>query len=70
MALESCEILAIDNKRYFFRLSSTEETDGNLVLKEALTSEWYMPRGYDKDLKYYLMPINLVKFNTETENEE
>ena len=70
MALESCEVLAIDNKRYFFRLSRTEETDGNLVLEEALISEWYMPRGYDKDPKYYLMPINLVKFNTEMENEE
>lgn len=68
MALESCEVLAIDNKKYFSRLSSTEETDGNLVLAKALISEWYMPRGYDKDPKYYLMPINLVKFNTEMEN--
>ncbi len=70
MALESCEILAIDNKRYFFRLSSTEETDGNLVLGKAITYPWYMPRGYDKDPKFYLMPINLVEFNTEMENEE
>ena len=70
MALESCEILAIDNKQYFFRLSSTEETDGNLVLAKALTYPWYKPRGYDKDPKCYLMPINLVKFNTETETEE
>ena len=70
MVLESCDILAIDNQKYFFRLSRTEETDGNLVLEEALISEWYMPRGYDKDPKYYLMPINLVKFNTEMENEE
>ena len=70
MVLESCDILAIDNQKYFFRLSSTEETDGNLVLAKALTYPWYKPRGYDKDPKYYLMPINLVKFNTEMENEE
>ena len=70
MALESCEILAIDNKEYFFRLSDTQETDGNLLLKRTILEDWYMPRGYDKDPKYYLMPINLVKFNTETENEE
>ena len=70
MALESCEVLAIDNKRYFFRLSSTQETDGNLRLKSTILEDWYKPRGYDKDPKYYLMPINLVKFNTEMENEE
>ena len=70
MALESCEVLTIDNKKYFFRLSSTEETDGNLVLAKVLIYPWYMPRGYDKDPKYYLMPTNLVKFNTEMENEE
>ena len=68
MALEFCEVLAIDNKRYFFRLSSTEETDGNFILKRTILADWYKPRGYDKDPKYYLMPINLVKFNTETEN--
>ena len=69
MALEFCEVLAIDNKRYFFRLSSTEETDGNFLLEVTILNDWYMPRGYDKDPKYYLMPINLVKFNTETEME-
>ena len=69
MALESCEVIAIDNKKYFFRLSSTEETDGNLVLRKAITYPWYKYRGYDKDHKYYLMPINLVKFNTETGTE-
>ena len=68
MALESCEILAIDNKRYFFRLSSTEETDGNFLLESTILDDWYQYRGYDKDPKYYLMPINLVKFNTGTEN--
>lgn len=70
MALESCEILAIDNKRYFFRLSSTEETDGNFLLEDTILDDWYKPRGYDKDPKCYLMPINLVKFNTKPENEE
>lgn len=68
MALESCEVIAIDNKKYFFRLSDTQETDGNFLLKSTILNYWYMPRGYDKDPKYYLMPINLVKFNTETEN--
>ena len=68
MALESCEILAIDNKRYFFRLSSTEETDGNFLLEVTILNDWYMPRGYDKDPKFYLMPINLVKFNIRPEN--
>jgi len=63
MDLESCEMLAIDNKRYFFRLGATQETDGNLVLYMAITSGWYMPRGYDKDPKYYLLPFDLVKFN-------
>ena len=69
MALESCEVIAIDDKRYFFRLGATEETDGERVLYKALTSDWYQDRGYDKDTKYYLMPINLAKFN-KTENEE
>lgn len=68
MALESCEILAIDNKGYFFRLSDTNETDGYFNLEETILNEWYKPRGYDKDPKYYLMPVNLVCFNTETEN--
>ena len=68
MALESCEVLAIDNKRYFFRLSSTEETDGNFQLENTILNDWYQYRGYDKDPKYYLMPINLVKFNTRPEN--
>ena len=68
MALESCEVLAIDNKRYFFRLSSTEETDGNFLFKITILDDLYKPRGYDKDPKYYLMPINLVKFNTKPEN--
>lgn len=71
MALESCEVIAIDNRKYFFRLSDTQETDGNFLLKSIILDDWYMPRGYDKDPKYYMMPINLVKFNTtETENEE
>ena len=69
MALESCEVLAIDNKRYFFRLSSTQETDGNFLLESTILNYWYQYRGYDKDPKYYLMPINLVKFNNETETE-
>ena len=69
MALESCEVLAIDNKRYFFRLSSTQETDGNFLLESTILNDWYQYRGYDKDPKFYLMPINLVKFNTETEME-
>lgn len=68
MALESCEVLAIDNKRYFFRLSSTEETDGNFLLESTILDYCYKPRGYDKDPKYYLMPINLVKFNIRPEN--
>ena len=68
MALESCEVLAIDNKRYFFRLSSTQETNGNFLLEGTILNDWYQYRGYDKDPKYYLMPINLVKFNTGTEN--
>jgi len=68
MALESCEVIAIDNRKYFFRLSDTQETDGNFLLKTTILNDWYMPRGYDKDPKYYLMPINLVKFNTEMEN--
>lgn len=68
MVLESCEVLAIDNKKYFFRLSDTQETDGNFGLKSTILNDWYQYRGYDKDPKYYLMPINLVKFNTGTEN--
>ena len=68
MAFESCEVLAIDNKKFFFRLSDIQETDGNQILEKVITYPWYMPRGYDKDPKYYLMPINLVKFNTEMEN--
>ena len=68
MALESCEVIAIDNRKYFFRLSDAQETDGNFLLKTTILNDWYMPRGYDKDPKYYLMPINLVKFNTEMEN--
>ena len=68
MALESCEILAIDNKRYFFRLSDTNETNGSFSLKATILKEWYKPKGYDKDPKYYLMPVNLIYFNTETEN--
>lgn len=69
MALESCEVIAVDNKKYFFRLSDTQETDGNFLLKSTILNDWYKHRGYDKDPKYYLMPINLVKFNTETETE-
>lgn len=68
MALESCEVLAIDNKKYFFRLSDTQETDGNFLLESTILNDWYQYRGYDEDPKFYLMPINLVKFNTETEN--
>ena len=68
MALESCEVLAIDNKRYFFRLSSTQETEGNFLLESTILNDWYQYRGYDKDPKYYLMPINLVKFNIRPEN--
>lgn len=67
MALESCEVIAIDNKNYFFRLSDTQETDGNLVLKKTIISNWYKHRGHDKDPKFYLMPINLVKFNNDGE---
>ncbi len=70
MALESCEVIAIDNKNYFFRLSDTQETDGYHLLRPAILNNWYKLRGYDKDPKFYLMPINLVKFNPETENEE
>lgn len=69
MALESCEVIAIDNKKYFFRLSDTQETGGNYLLKITILNDWYQYRGYDKDPKFYLMPINLVKFN-QTENEE
>lgn len=64
MALESCEILAIDNKKYFFRLSDTNETDGYYSLEKAILNECRKPRGYDKDPKYYLMPVNLIYFNT------
>ena len=67
MALESCEVIAIDNKNYFFRLSDTQETDGNLILKKTIISNWYKHRGYDKDPKFYLMPINLFKFNNDGE---
>lgn len=65
MALESCEVIAIDNKNYFFRLSDTQETDGNLILKKTIISNWHKHRGYDKDPKYCLMPMNLVKFNND-----
>ncbi len=67
MALESCEVIAVDNKSYFFRLSDTQETDGNLIIRKTIISDWYKPRGYDKDPKFYLMPISLVKFNNDGE---
>lgn len=67
MALESCEVIAIDNKNYFFRLSDTQETDGNILLKNTILNNWYKHRGYDPDPKFYLMPINLVKFNNDGE---
>jgi hypothetical protein len=67
MALESCEVIAIDNKNYFFRLSGTQETDGNKLLKSTILNNWYKYRGYDLDPKFYLMPINLVKFNNDGE---
>ena len=67
MALESCEVIAIDNKKYFFRLSDTQETDGNHLLKITILNDWYQYRGYDKDPKFYLMPINLVRFNNDGE---
>ena len=67
MALESCEVIVIDNKKYFFRLSDTQETDGNHLLKTTILNDWYQYRGYDKDPKFYLMPINLVRFNNDGE---
>ena len=67
MALESCEVIAIDNKNYFFRLSDTQETDGNTLLKNTILNNWYKHRGYDLDPKFYLMPINLFKFNNDGE---
>ena len=67
MALESCEVISIDNKSYFFRLSDTQETDGDYLLKTTILNDWYQYRGYDKDPKFYLMPITLVKFNNDGE---
>lgn len=67
MALESCEVIAIDHKNYFFRLSDTQETDGNKLLKITILNNWYKHRGYDLDPKFYLMPINLFKFNNDGE---
>ncbi len=67
MVLESCEVLAVDNKSYFFRLSVAQETDGNHQLETAILNSWYQYRGYDKDPKFYLMPISLVKFNNDGE---
>ena len=67
MALESCEVIAIDNKRYFFRLSDTQETEGNYLLKTTILDDLNRYRGYDKDPKFYLIPITLVKFNNDGE---
>lgn len=74
MALESCEILVFSftfNKYHFAIRKGNTKTNGweewALAFPRIFSESFKMPVRPDKITN--LMPINLVKFNTETEME-
>lgn len=73
MALESFKGVLSTDKRYWFLENNEYETDGYLNLKEVLVSyeDVLLPfnLGNDTDTRYWLLPYQLLTFNTETETE-
>lgn len=75
MALESCEILVFSclfNKYHFAIKRGDRKTNGfeewNQAFPRIFSESFTMPVRPDRITN--LMPINLVKFNNETETEE
>lgn len=74
MALESCKVLILSDYIYYSVRLGDKRCDGNRkFLEHGGTPTQVLDRPIDTELKECtvdLMPINLVKFNTETETEE
>ena len=73
MALESFKGVLSTDKKYWFLEDQESETDGYQDLIEVLESyeDVLLPfsLGYDTDTRYWLLPYQLLAFNTETETE-
>ena len=72
MALESCKTLALFGYRFFCVRKEHRRSDGYPYYKNlGITLELKIESPVHNDLMKFscdLMPINLVKFNTGTEN--
>lgn len=76
MALESCKVLILSQLEYLSTRIDDKKSDGLLfrkILDGSRSLNIVLNREVNLGIHYPyvdLMPINLVKFNTETETEE